>query len=80
MAEFIESRQFFEFPEGFKAIKITGLAKLRNVTHDGTCGYRCIAGQDGVPPDDIIQRFINLATHPDYATSEVTFKFCIMML
>lgn len=54
-----------------KGIKLAGVARLQNVVHDGTCGYRCIAEQDGVPLEEMVTRFMNLTYHQDYAASEV---------
>jgi hypothetical protein len=52
-------------------VKVAGVAKLQNVTHDGTCGYRCIAYQDGLPVEDIIMRFIQLSSDQAFIKAEV---------
>jgi hypothetical protein len=70
MAEIIKSRKFFT-DNDIKNVKITGVAKLNHVTHDGLCGYRCIAEQDGIPVDDVVQRFISLSSDEGFVTAEV---------
>jgi hypothetical protein len=69
--EFLQSRKFFELSDELKSVKITGIAKLRRVVHDGTCGYRCVSEQDGVPLEETVKKFINLSGHKDYTTAEV---------
>jgi hypothetical protein len=52
-------------------VKAAGVARLQNVTHDGTCGYRCIAYQAGLPVEDIIDRFIQLSSDEAFIKAEV---------
>ena len=54
-----------------RSIKVAGIAKLQNVTHDGTCGYRCIAQQDGIPVEDVIQRFFQLSSDEAFLKEKV---------
>jgi hypothetical protein len=70
--QFVKSRQFCEVPEELITIKLAGVGKLRRVVHDGTCGYRCISDQDGVPLEDMVKKFINLCEHKDYSSAEVS--------
>ncbi len=60
MVEFIKSQSFFNTDDLPKMIKVAGVAKFVRVTHDGTCGFRCIAEQIGVALENMVQRFINL--------------------
>jgi hypothetical protein len=48
------------------SFKMSGLLEKRNVTHDGTCGYRCIADICNLELDTVITRFGNLSNDPDF--------------
>jgi hypothetical protein len=60
MVEFVKSEVYCNMDELPMMVKVAGLAKFVGVTHDGTCGFRCIAAQIGVSMEDMVQRFIDL--------------------
>jgi hypothetical protein len=57
--------------------KYTGLCEIRNVTHDGACGYRCIAEFQRLRFEVVVERCYKLCNVPEFAPIKGLVNWCI---
>jgi hypothetical protein len=56
--------------------KMSGLCEKKNVTHDGACGYRCIAELCNIPLNDVISSCSNLCNDPSLSKINGLVEWC----